>query len=336
MHKNKLIFIILCSLLLIICLALFASVSTDNIVKTSEGNNASVFFTGKISGFSFLACMDINREVSRLKLIDISKEKINDLFFVQKDSGLILFINENTVRIYDKAGKEISKYAIDKSSKIISSFATGLDKPEEVDIILLTGKQGEKYGRNITILLFDASLNKIKVKYTYQFKNYDIWKVQAADVDGDKKKDISFGAYKKTPFHPVLAKRPFIFNWEGGGISPKWLGSRLSMPFDDYIFQDVDKDGMDELISIEINQKKQKLIRFYKWDDFGFKGIAVSKYFEDISDIKRGIRITGNKSDIIARVKEDGIWKWIILGYNNNKLTINKVTQKDNLLYILK
>jgi len=334
-NKKKLVAVLLVVILLALLWTLINSISINNIVKSSYENKPLIFFTGKALGFDFLASMETPRKIFSLKILNISKEKTNNLWLLRSRDGYISLVNESGVKVYGENGKKIAEYSIDNNYRIISSFVADLDKPGEVDIILLSGKKGEEYGRNITILLFsNTSAEKLKVKYTYQFKEFDVWKVQVADVDGDKKKDISFGAYKKTPLNPVFAKRPFVFNWQDGGISPKWLGSRLSMPFDDYIFQDINGDGIDELISIEVNQQSQKLIRAYRWKGFGFEGIAVSKCFQDISDIKRGIHITGNEGDIVVRSRENNIWKWTIMNYNSNEIKIKKATKNDNLLDI--
>jgi len=69
------------------------------------------------------------------------------------------------------------------------------------------------------------------------------WKVQAADVDGDGKVEIGIGVYKKARFHPVMAKRPFIYGWDGKTLYPKWLGSRLSRPFTDFVLGISAKQG---------------------------------------------------------------------------------------------
>ena len=64
------------------------------------------------------------------------------------------------------------------------------------------------------------------------------WKIQIGDVDGDGKDEIGIGVYKKAKFHPVMAKRPFIYGWDGKKLYPKWLGSRLSRPFKDFVLAD--------------------------------------------------------------------------------------------------
>lgn len=154
---------------------------------------------------------------------------------------------------------------------------------EEEYGVVLTGSRWKKYGREVIIY----SVEEEKEIYRKDFSELNPWKIVIGDVDGDKIDDISVGVYKKSPLHPVMAKRPFIYSFIDGKLEPKWRGSRLSKPFIDYTFFDIDKDGIDEIISIEILQDNKKVINTYKWKGFGFEGFIQSKAFDDIKDLSR-------------------------------------------------
>lgn len=119
------------------------------------------------------------------------------------------------------------------------------------------------------------------------YSHLNPWKIALGDVDGNGVDEISIGAYKESPLHPVMAKRPFIYSFIDGEIQPKWRGSRLSRPFIDYNFYDIDQDGIDELISMEILADGRNLINTYKWKGFGFEGFLESEDFQEISELDK-------------------------------------------------
>jgi poly-gamma-glutamate synthesis protein (capsule biosynthesis protein) len=113
---------------------------------------------------------------------------------------------------------------------------------------------------------------KIIEEWLDKDRGYNPWKIITADIDSDSVPEICVGVYKKARFHPILTNRLFIYNWDGNYIYPKWFGSRLSMPFLDFDFFDIDNDGLDDLIALEINKDGTKRIMVYQWLGFGFSG----------------------------------------------------------------
>jgi hypothetical protein len=102
------------------------------------------------------------------------------------------------------------------------------------------------------------------------------WKVAVPDVDGDGKHEVAVGVYKKSRFDPVMAKRLFIYKFEANKLLPKWLGSRLGRRFTDFRFTDLNKDGKDELIANEYDDK-WRYESTYRWNGFGFDFIKDKK-----------------------------------------------------------
>ncbi len=146
------------------------------------------------------------------------------------------------------------------------------------------------------VVIYSIGENLIEV-YRKDYSHLNPWKIALGDVDGSGKDDISIGAYKESPLHPVMAKRPFIYSFVDGEIQPKWRGSRLSRPFVDYNFYDIDGDEIDELISIEILQDGKNIINSYKWKGFGFEGFIEGK------DEYKGKLVLEEDKLIIERMK---------------------------------
>lgn len=188
----------------------------------------------------------------------------------------------------------------------------------QIETVVLTKRIFSKYGKDIVI--YSSDNEEI---YREDFTELKAWKVAIGDIDGDRIDDISIGVYKETLFHPVMAKRPFIYSFRTASLQPKWRGSRLSKPFIDYIFHDIDKDNIDELISIEILNNGDKLINTYKWKGFGFEGIGESKAYEDIYDLYLA------DDSIYIEYQEEGkkLKGW--LQYKDYKLTIERMINGD-------
>lgn len=151
------------------------------------------------------------------------------------------------------------------------------------ELVILTGNKRKEYGKQLIVFAIGDSIREIGRK---DFTDLNPWKLVIGDIDGDNIDEISLGVYKKSPLHPVMAKRPFIYSFVDGGIHPKWRGSRLSRPFTDYCFYDIDGDGIDEIISIEVLEDDRKIINTYKWKGFGFEGFLESESYDDISNLR--------------------------------------------------
>lgn len=250
------------------------------------------------------------------KFISFDNNKNDDLLsFKIHDSKYLAAFSDNKLYIYLENGKIYSQHEL-KDEIILSSSISDLDNDNRDEIILLTSKEVSQYGDDLVVLSFEdySGINVAKDNilfkeiYRNHCKDFNPWKVQTSDVDGDGKIEISIGVYKTSPLHPVMAKRPFIYDWVNGGIFPKWRGSRLSRPFDDYVFLDLDSDGRDEIVSIEHTSNDDRVLTSYSWKGFGFEKTGESESFKHISSIQVELH-EGEKTNVItAKVKEDTQW----------------------------
>lgn len=209
-----------------------------------------------------------------------------DTELIDLKDGFHLSLDKKCITIYDSQKQKIDSYTM---GSIIMDYCLGdIDGDGLNEIIILSRNGFNKYGNSIKIF---KCQNQIENIYEGDYSELKPWKIAVGDIDGDAKDEISIGVYKKTPYHKVMAKRPFIYYFKNGGLLPKWRGSRLSKPFVDYGFCDVDGDGMDEIIAIEVLNDTRKVINSYKWKGFGFEGFAESGAHVDL----KGLRIdTGN------------------------------------------
>ncbi|SHJ28319.1 hypothetical protein SAMN02745975_01712 [Geosporobacter subterraneus DSM 17957] len=222
--------------------------------------------------------------------------------------------------ILSSGGEVLKHYPLaGKKQNIISSCIDDLNNDGYDNILLLVGDKGSEFGDRLIILSFDGA--DIKEVYHQSFQVLNPWKVQTCDIDGDGQKEISLGVHKEAQFHPVMAKRPFIYEWQQGMLVPKWRGSRLSRPFTDYTFSDMDESGSDELIAIEILQNGEKVLHAYKWKGFGFEGIWESSSYADIEGIK-----IAEEGKIYAFIQGKGPAKWYAFNLKGEKIEIYRKT----------
>jgi hypothetical protein len=138
--------------------------------------------------------------------------------------------------------------------------------------------------------------------------NLNPWKLQIGDVDGDRHKEIVVGVWKKSRYDPVMAKRAFVYSWDGTRLLPKWLGSRLSRRFTDFVLCPMDKDGKTELIALEEAPGGANYITAYRWRAFGFDWIGRVGPVRGVTGIsvKNGFVIVSTKRDTQAFVLVNG------------------------------
>lgn len=204
-------------------------------------------------------------------------------------------------------------FVFNSSSRVMDKAMGDVNGDGNYEKIELTKRPFMKYGNEVIIYSFEGT-----EVFREDLSELKPWKLAVGDVDGDGIDDISIGVFKKTLFHPVMAKRPFIYSFKDGNLFPKWRGSRLSKPFTDYIFCDIDGDSVNELVSIEILNNDEKCINTYKWKGFGFEGLAQSRSYEDIFNIylEEGL--------VYIEYKDDGKRLKGVLNYKE-EITIERV-----------
>ena len=159
-----------------------------------------------------------------------------------------------------------SGYVLDDTKD--HSVAKLMDSNEEF-LVVLKGSKWEKFGSEVILYSLEGGRREI---YRWDASALKPWKLMTGDIDGDGIDEIAVGVYKESPLHQVMANRPFIYNFEGEKIVPKWRGSRLSRPFEDFLLYDIDLDGACEIVASEFLEDGKMIINTYKWKGFGFEG----------------------------------------------------------------
>ncbi|MCR3956295.1 MAG: hypothetical protein NUK57_08335 [Gudongella sp.] len=187
-------------------------------------------------------------------------------------------------------------------------------------MVVLTGEDGHEYLKDL--IIYDTQNGKKEV-FRKDISYLNPWKLMVGDVDGDGMDEISIGVYKESPLHPVMAKRPFFYNFNGEDLVPKWRGSRLSRPFEDYILFDFEKDQVMEIVSVEYLEDGTQLLNSYKWREFGFEGY---KETEAVGSIEKVFVFQDQLHAIIA---EDSINKRYFIEEMEDKLEWREYSEKE-------
>ena len=220
----------------------------------------------------------MNRFQPILILLYISSAICGDLPGNIEHDRLGIIVQETKLLIRNNSGEDID--SIDTSPFEIKDYCVDTDLSH---VFLILGISDSLRGERLAIFSrLSASANRLWIDDN---RGHNPWKIICCDVDGDNRYEVCVGVWKKARFHPVFDNRLFVYNWDGVEIFPKWLGSRLSSPFVDFDFYDIDDDGISELIALELQRDRLKRVMTYKWTGFGFEGFRVIA-----NDLEEGIK----------------------------------------------
>lgn len=185
---------------------------------------------------------------------------------------------------------------------------------EDQYLVVLKGRRWQEYGNEVIIYSLKGGRKELLRWNASELKP---WKIMTGDVDGDGDEEIALGVYKESPLHQIMAKRPFIYSFDGEKLSPFWRGSRLSKPFDDFILYDLDGDGICEIVSSEYLEEGSMVINSYKWRGFGFEGFlqtaelqTIKKIYESEGELSLTGSLNNKNIKAVVRISDDELeWR---------------------------
>jgi len=187
--------------------------------------------------------------------------------------------NENNIKVKSSMSRKIHLLArlLIMTCLLICGCCNGRqDKLQLPDSYDVTAVVGEKMLR-ISLERVSDSLSKIKVKtliggdtvHVSTFRlPYPVYRFDVGDVTGDGVPEIAVGVIKTTLYHPVMAKRPFLFKInEDGDVRKLWMGSRVSQPLEDFVLTKGETPA--RVMTIELEQSGKFLVAVYRYQGFG-------------------------------------------------------------------
>lgn len=192
----------------------------------------------------------------------------------------------NRTRLARAAGP-IRGMAIARETNLVAVIASG--SPNAVSVYRFDGARLRLAGGGV-----EAKRQPVRVSW--------------GDVDADGNIEALVLVTGRARFDRRLALRPFVYGWDGSRLYPRWLGSRLSRPFDDATLGDLDADGRAELVAIEHTRDSALELASYRWRGFGFERIATSGPHAALSglNISADGKIEADADGIRSRFAIDG------------------------------
>ena len=293
------------------------SLEKKEVLELGHKGGSTYFIKYSCKGYDILAVKH-SRSAFKARILDITEKKLELIGTLKCKTGeYAATAFQDGINIYTPEGELKAQYKPeDEGAEIISCCISDIDGDSDEELLAIEGDGKAFYGNKLVMLSYDNGLKKL---YEREFNELNPWKIQTCDVDSDHRREIALGVYKEANFHPVMAKRPFLYHWDKGDIVPMWRGSRLSRPFEDYIFLDIDEDEKDEIIAIERLSDGKALINAYSWAGFGFESIAESMPYEDIVQLVK--QYEGGER-LLVQVKEAGRQYWVELEKVNEQLVL--------------
>lgn len=176
-------------------------------------------------------------------------------------------VEELTILSMPKATRLLYKdESINIPKGIIDMEIGDLEGDGYLDVAFIFKENFSNFGGEVRFYSLEENLKEC---FNRNLKDINLWKVRFGDIEGDGEKEVSFGVFKKSPFHQIYGKRLFFYNLDKDKkmIFPKFRASRLSEPFYDFEFFN---DGEKDLVIALENTKEGLKIKGYTWAGFGF------------------------------------------------------------------
>ena len=187
------------------------------------------------------------------------------LRYAKMDNNDVM-VYKDAIELVDSCGLIVDTCALERNRRIKDCCI--IKDSTALHIFALIGPIDTTWADCIAHYVITKS--RITKIWPYYYPGYDFWKIASVDIDGDSVFEIGVGVYDKTGNHTTRKNRLCIYNWRDGYIYAKWCSSQISMPFIDFEFLDIDDDGLDNLVTIEIGKKNTKKIMIYQWCGFAF------------------------------------------------------------------
>ncbi|MBI5676202.1 MAG: CapA family protein [Nitrospirae bacterium] len=183
-----------------------------------------------------------------------------------KTGGFKMAVYRNKISTEDLMGNKVDSITIPFKSQSIIDAAFISDSQGSTIYFILKGKKEGRLG----FADFNMSTGKLGEPHIDSHIEHNPWRIYSCNLDGDSIRKLCVGTRKTTRFDKTIANRLYVYGRSNGAIYPVWFGTRLGLPFIDFAVCDVDKDGVEEIITLGEKADGSRMLASFKHGDFGF------------------------------------------------------------------
>jgi len=206
---------------------------------------------------------------ARLRGSDGQGDRLQSFQFPIKEykiGGFRVAAYRNKIITADIQGNLIDSLSIPFRYRSIADAAFISDSQGNAIYFIVSGKKDGRLG----FVDFNASTGKLGEPHIDSHAEHSPWRIYSCDLDGDGIRKLCLGVNKTTRFDKTIANRLYVYGRSKGRIYPVWFGTRLGLPFSDFAVCDIDRDGIDEIITLSREKNGNKMLVSYKHGDFNF------------------------------------------------------------------
>ena len=187
-----------------------------------------------------------------------------------------ILVTQTSIEMYDSSGMLIDTVNINEHLEI--KDCCFVKDANTCRLFAIVGKVNGEFGDFISQFKFTSE--SIIPECCVQDINHRPWKILTADIDCDSTSEICIGACKINSLDKT-GNRLLLYKWNGTNLYPTYTSSKNLKSFIDFTLQDIDNDGLDDLITLEAKTDGKNRVAIYQW-----LGIGFSKYRDLTTDVE--------------------------------------------------
>lgn len=248
--------------------------------------DSACFYPVLVNNFQPELVQDTSFEVIAQKLNKISKDynavfiKTKNQIFItdstcllhlntpitrRENQGMKILVYRNAIEMYDSSGLLHDTIILPENQEI--KDCCFMEDSADCRLFAIVGYTSDESGYFISQFRFTDK--NIIPECCVQNTKYSFWKIHTADIDCDSVPEIFVGGYRFGTLEKPI-NRLLMYRWNGVNLHQMYTSPENFRPFIDFLFRDIDNDGLDDLITLESDKSGTNILGIYQWLGFNF------------------------------------------------------------------